>query len=75
MIFRAQRDQRAAASTKSAFGMVGPLGFEPRTNGSLQKLYVVGFSCISLRAVERFFTVFGIVLFLDLFPSVWDEPL
>lgn len=53
---------------------MGPLGFEPRTNGSLQKLYVVGFSCISLRVVARFSMMFGGVLFLNLFLHLWREP-
>jgi len=55
--------------------MVSRGGLEPSTRGLLQKRYVVGFSCISLRTVERLFTVFGVVLFLNLFPTSWDEPL
>lgn len=39
--------------------LVGPLAFEFRIKGSLQKLYVVGSSCVSLCAVERLFMVFG----------------
>ena len=49
--------------------MVNRAGLEPATRCCIQKCYVVGSSSISLRHTSRFCTVFGTVLFPNLFPD------
>jgi hypothetical protein len=49
--------------------VVNRAGLEPATRCCIQKCYVVGSSSISLRHTSRFCTVFGTVLFPNLFPD------
>jgi hypothetical protein len=68
-----KRDQPRRRSPSENIVFIGILvnraGLEPATRCCIQKCYVVGSSSISLRHTSRFCTVFGTVLFPNLFPD------